>query len=117
MSKASIDKHWCSATVYGAGLFRSGCCFQGKYKEGGKYYCGHHLPSRLAEKRKASHDKWQKEWAVKNLKRAKAHSIEQSEANIVLTACNLFTQASTYDDLEQAVSYHTFLVSQAGEGP
>ena len=38
------------------------CRYTGKYEEVGKWWCGHHLPSRRETQRTAREDKWQAEW-------------------------------------------------------
>ena len=48
----------CAGKVWGSYDWGS-CSYTGKTEEGGKLWCGIHLPSRIAAKRKALEDKWQ----------------------------------------------------------
>ena len=41
----------------------SQCWNRGKFEEGGHFWCGHHLPSRVAAKEAKSKAKWEADWA------------------------------------------------------
>lgn len=70
-------KHQCAERVYPAHSFRSyPCSVPAKYQEAGSWWCGHHAPSKVAEKRRKQAEKARAEhaeWKAKNDARQAAH--------------------------------------------
>ena len=65
----------CAGKVWGSYDWGS-CSYTGKTEEGGKWWCSHHLPSRVEAKRTAREAEWQAEWEAREARIA----ADQAEA-------------------------------------
>jgi len=57
------EKHDCSKKVYGSNrtFFSSGCSVNAKYFENEQWYCHHHAPSKINERREAERTEWKRQ--------------------------------------------------------
>lgn len=59
---AKKKEHGCAERVYAEGaVFGGDCAREGKHREGGKWWCWQHCPSKVKARRDARRQKWQDE--------------------------------------------------------
>ncbi len=76
---------WCSGQVYSGtpGGGWSPCKNRGKHAEGGRGYCGLHLPSKLKAREEARDRKWRKDWDAKQARRSRSARVALAEEILV----------------------------------
>ncbi len=80
------EKPKCAGSVWGGRIGLLPCYRHGKFKEGGKRWCGIHLPSKVKAKQAERDAKWEAEWERKEAQRDRERAIESARDALIAAA-------------------------------